>query len=96
MHNLGFLIDQSFQGVKRFFVLAFDATDDRKGYSRYYLPTAKVEDYNVMIDRKNVFDQSVKNYVKISDNIRKTTTGQGDDHTIECLLDYNCFKNIIK
>ena len=54
MLNLGFLIDQRFQGVKRFFVLAFNATDNRKGYSRYYLPTAKVEDYNVMIDRKNV------------------------------------------
>ena len=54
MLNLGFLIDQHFQGVKRFFVLAFNATDNRKGYSRYYLPTAKVEDCNVMIDRKNV------------------------------------------
>ena len=55
MHNLGFLIDQSFQAVKRFFVLAFNATDNRKGYSRYYLPTAKVEDYNVMIDKKKRF-----------------------------------------
>ena len=31
MLNLGFLIDQRFQGVKRFFVLAFNATDNRKG-----------------------------------------------------------------
>ena len=69
MHNLGFLIDQSFQAVKRFFVLAFNATDNRKGYSRYYLPTAKVEDYNVMIDGKTVFDQAVKTDIKKYDNL---------------------------
>ena len=26
------------------------------------------------------------------DNIRKITTGQEDDYTTGCLLDYNCFK----
>ena len=26
------------------------------------------------------------------DNIRKIATGQGDDYTTECLLDYNYFK----
>ena len=37
-----------------------------------------------MIDGKNVFDQPVK-----IDNIRKIATGQGDDYTTGCLLDYN-------
>ena len=39
---LDFLIDASFQGVNRLFVLPFNAIDKRGGYSRYYLPTAKV------------------------------------------------------
>ena len=49
------LIDQSFHGVNRIFVLAFTAVDNRIGNSRYYLPTTKVEDYIVMIDWKRPF-----------------------------------------
>ena len=50
--HLDFLIDPSFQGVNRLFVLPFNVNDSRIGHSKYYLPTAKVEDYNVMIDGK--------------------------------------------
>ena len=32
-----------------------------------------------MIDRRNFFDQPVKNNLITYDNIRKTATGQGDD-----------------
>ena len=81
---LDFIIDPSFEGVNRLFVLPFHALHDRTGHSRYYLPTAKVEDYNVMIDGRNLFDQSVKNDIKTYENIRKITTGQGDDYTTGC------------
>ena len=86
---LDYLIDSSFQGVNRLFVLAFNAIDNRIGHSRFYLPTEKVEDYNVMIDRKKIFDQPIKNDIKTYDNIRKITTGQGDNYTTGYLLDYN-------
>ena len=46
-----------------------------------------------MIDRKNVFDHSVKNNKATYDNIRKIATGQGDDYTTGYLLDYIYFKN---
>ena len=49
-----------------------------------------------MIDGKNVFDQPVKNNKVTYENIRKTTTGQGDDYTTGCLLDYIYFKNYYK
>ena len=42
---------------------------------------------------KNVFDQPVKNNKVTHENIRKNTTGQGDDYTTGCLLDYIYFKN---
>ena len=45
-----------------------------------------------MIDRRNFFDQAIKNDIKTFENIRKITTGQGDDYTTGCLLDYNHFK----
>ena len=42
-----------------------------------------------MIDGKKVFDHPVKNYLRAYDNIRKIATGQGDDYTTACLLDYS-------
>ena len=46
-----------------------------------------------MIDQINFFFQS--NNLKTYHNIRKIATGQGDDYTTECLLDYSYFKNTI-
>ena len=42
------------------------------------------------------FDQPVKNNLITYDNIRKIATGQGDDYTTGCLLDYNYFNNYYK
>ena len=88
---LDYLIDPSFQGASRRFILPFNFNDNRNGHSRYYLPNAKAKDYNVMIDGKNFFDQPIKSYIKTYENIQKITTGQGDDYTTGCLIDYNCF-----
>ena len=41
----------------------------------------EIKDYNVVIDRRNFFDQPIKNDLKTY-NIRKIETGQGDDYTI--------------
>ena len=38
-----------------------------------------------MTDRKNFFDQPVKNDKITYENIRKIATGQGDDYTTGCL-----------
>ena len=45
-----------------------------------------------MIDEKNFFDESVKIGMTTYNSIRKTTTGQGDDCTTRCLLDYTYLK----
>ena len=49
-----------------------------------------------MIDGKNFFDQLVKTNNVTYENIRKIATGQGDDYTTGCLLDYIYFKNYCK
>ena len=49
-----------------------------------------------MIDGENFFDQPVKNNLITYDNTWKIATGQGDDHTTVCLLDYNWFNNYYK
>ena len=86
--RLNYLIDLGFQGVDRVFVLSFENDGHQASYKKYFLQTVETEDYNIMIDEKNFFDQSVKNDERTYDNIRKIVTGQGDDYTTGCLLNY--------
>ena len=46
-----------------------------------------------MIDGKNFFDQPINSNFKTYGNIRNIATGQGDDYTTSCLLDYSYFKD---
>ena len=57
---LDFLINPSFRGVNRLFVLSFKDEDDRESDKKYYLPTVEIKDYNVMIDGRKFFDQPLK------------------------------------
>ena len=79
------------QGVNRLFVLAFENDDDRTSDNQYYLPTVEIKDYNIMINGENFFDQPINNNKVTYENIRKIATGQGDDYTTGCLLDYSYF-----
>ena len=53
--NLNHLVEPSFQGVNRLFVLAFEDDAQRKSNKKYYLPNVEIKDYNVMIDGKKLF-----------------------------------------
>ena len=86
------LIEPSFQGVNRLFVLAFEDDAQRISRKRYYIPNVEIKDYNVVIHGENVFDQPIYNMFKRCKNIRKINTVHGDDYTTRCLLDYTYFK----
>ena len=90
------MFDPRFQGVNRLFVLPFENENDRTSHSTYYLPKVEIKDYNVMIDGRNFFDQPKNSMNKTYENIRKITTGKGDDYTTGCLLDYSYFKENYK
>ena len=94
--NLNHLVEPSFQGINRLFVLAFENDNDRTSDEEYYLPTVEIKDYNIVINGENFFDQPIKNNKLTYDNIRKIATGQGDDYTTGCLLDYPYFKDTYK
>ena len=49
-----------------------------------------------MIDGRTYFDKPVKNNLRTYDNNRKITTGQGNDYTTGCLLDYPYYKIITR
>ena len=91
------LLDVSNQGVKRLFVLAYRdhgsanivTADSHRGYS---LPRIKIENCNIEIDRRNSYDQPINDLIKQYGEVRKVSTGQDDDYTTGCLLDFACFK----
>ena len=91
------LLDSSYQGVKRLFVLAYDNTAGNNqvsidSYKKYFLPRVKIENYNIEIDGRNFYDQPINDSIKQYDEIRKISTGQGDDYTTGCLLDFAYFE----
>ena len=94
--NLNYLVEPSFQGINRLFVLAFEVDTQRTSHGGYYLPDVEIKDYNVMINGENFFDQPIKNNKVTYENIRKIATGQGDDYTAGCLLDYSYFVDTYK
>ena len=49
-----------------------------------------------MIDGRKCFDQPIRNDIRTYENIRKIATGQGDDYTTGCLLEYSYFKKHYK
>ena len=90
------MVEPSFQGVNRLFVLAFKNGAQRISHAGPYLPNVEIRDYNVIINGENVFDQPVKNDKVTYENIRKICTGSGDDYTTGSLLDYPYFKDSYK
>ena len=61
---LDYIIDPSFQGANRLFVLFFKDDDGRESRKQYYLSTVEIKNHNIMIDGRNFFDQSIKNDLK--------------------------------
>ena len=78
--NLYELLNASFQGVKRLFILAYtiaagsDANQEAaiKGNKKYFLRRGKIENYNVLIDGRNFYDQSINDITKQYDEVKKS------------------------
>ena len=91
------LLDSSCQSVERLFVLAYNNTAGNDqvsvdSYKKYFLPRVKVDNYNIENDARNFYNQPINNSIKQYDEVRKISTGQGDDYTAGCLLDYSYFR----
>ena len=77
------------------FVLSYERGNNvtnENSYRRYFLPRLRIKNYNIEIDGRNLYDQSINDLIKQYDEIRKTSTGQGDDYTTGCLLDFSYFE----
>ena len=51
------------------------------------------KNYNVLIDGRIFYDQPINDLIKQYDEVKKVSTGYGDDYTTGCLLDYAYFKD---
>ena len=89
------MLDSSYQGVTRLFVLAYDNTEGNNqasvdSFKKYFLPRVTTDNYNIEIDGRN---QPIDDSIKQFNEVRKVSTGQGDDYTTSCLLDYAYLKD---
>ena len=94
--NLNIFSDQIL--LESNFVLVYSNHDynaKRFKAKKYYLPKGIIKNYNVIINGKHFYDPAIDSDIKKYEEIRKLTTGQGEDYTTECLLDYDYIKIII-
>ena len=92
------LLDSIYQWVKTLFFLAYDNANGITPdcHKRYFLPRIKIKNYNIEIDGKNFYGQPFNDSIKQYDEVRKVSTGQGDDYKTGCLLDFAYFKSNYK
>ena len=87
-------LDPSFQGVNKFFVMAYNRANDqptRNGKQKYYLPRIDLKKYNVIIDGRNFYDNPIENDIEKYRELKKVMIGKGEDYTTGSLLDFNYF-----
>ena len=77
--NIYELLNASFQGVKRWFVLAYfvavgNDADQEVGIKvnkKCFLPRGEIKNYNILIDGRNFYDQPINDIIKQYDEVRK-------------------------
>ena len=67
--NVRELLDSSYQGVKRLFVLAYKDQDGTNrvaadSHRRYFLPRVKIKNCSIKIDGRNLYDQPINDSIK--------------------------------
>ena len=76
------------------FVLAYlnDATSTANSHRKCFLARIKIKNYKTEIDARNFYDKPINDSIKQYDEIRKVSSGQGDDYTTGFLLDFSYFE----
>ena len=85
-NNVNYLIDPTFSIANRLFVLSFKNENDRIYFSKYYITSVAIRDFNVLIDGKRFFDVLIKN--KEETYAGNTEMSKNNNYTTENLLDY--------
>ena len=98
-NNFNVMIEPTFQGY-RLFVLAYasGANDaDRNSTSKLFIPTKLIDNCNITIDGRNMFESPIKAEDRRGyENLRDVMIGNGDDYIVGSLIDYDYFANTYK
>ena len=92
-------LDPSFQGVNRLFVMAYNRANGqptRDNRRKYYLPRIDLNNYNVIIDGRNLYHNLIESDIEKSRELKNVMVGKGEDYTTGSLLDHNYFKKHYK
>ena len=92
-------LDPSFQGVNSLFVIAYNRVDGqptRNGQIKHYLLRIDLNNYNVIIDGRNFYDNPIESVIEKYRELKKVMIGKGEDYTTGSLVDYNYFKKHYK
>ena len=86
------MLNASYQGVKRLFVLTYrnsaDNIDTADSHRRYFLSRVKIENYNIEIDERKFYDQPINDLIKQYGEVKKY---QQDKVMIIQLVVYHVF-----
>ena len=85
-------LDASIQGVNKLLVFPYMRSANFTTENSYFLPRLKIDNCNIEIDGKNFYDQAINDSIKQYNEIRQISTGQGDDYTTGCLLNFAYFE----
>ena len=73
-----------------------DRQPTRNRQRKYYLPRIGLKKYNVIIDRRNFYDNPIESDIEKYRELKKVMTGKGEDYTTGYFLDYNYFNKHYK
>ena len=76
-NNLNYLIDST---LYRLFVLSYENEEDRTSFSKHYVPSVEIKDFNALIDGKIFIDIPIKNREEPYKQITEMSTN--NDYTI--------------
>ena len=93
-NNLNYSIDPKFTRVNKIFVLSSKNEDDRTSFSRYYVPSFEIKDFNVLIDQKSFIDIPRKNKEEVYEQVIEMS--RNNDYTTGNLVDYEYFSKHYK
>ena len=72
-------------------MLLLENNEHKTSHKKSSRPTVEMKDYDVIADVRNFFGQFIRNSITVYE-IRNIATGQGDDYTTDCLIDYPYLK----
>ena len=78
-------------------MISSNKDDNAKTYETrwYYLPKYVIKNYNVVINGKQIYDQTTDSDIKTFEQIRKLTIGEDEDYTTEFCWIMNTSKIVI-